>query len=194
MSFACSLYKNRDYLPIVPNQCWGPYWERNSTLCYSKSDTVLAATCENFISLEVYCCWSIECFGCESRCAQTFDSEGSALQAVEVSVRVVQSQLSRLGCLSPCSHSEHLKSTARCALSSQHERRLRQCILYLTQAPRWVQQTLGQKHHCSSCQSSIKTVFDLPFASKEGFAAWMSWWGFLPTVTQEKNLNVMASA
>lgn len=30
------------------------------------------------------------------------------------------------------------------------------------------------KHHWSSCWNSVKTVFDLPFASKEGFAAWMS--------------------
>lgn len=33
---------------------------------------------------------------------------------------------------------------------------------------------LEQKHLWSSCRNRTKTVFDLPFASKEGFAAWMS--------------------
>lgn len=46
--------------------------------CYSKSDTLLAVIYEDFISLELYYCWSTEGFGCESRCDQTFESEGSA--------------------------------------------------------------------------------------------------------------------
>lgn len=91
---------------VIPKQWWGPYWEKNSTLLYNKSDTFLAATYEDFISLELYCCWITECFGCEKRCDQTLDSEGSAFQAVQVSVRVVWSQLSRLSCLSSCSHSD----------------------------------------------------------------------------------------
>lgn len=135
MSFSCSLCKNRGYLPIVPKQWWGPYWKRNSTLCYSKSDTLLAASYEDF--LELYYWWSIECFGCESRCDQTFDSEGSAFQlSRQFGCLSVLSGPSRAGWgvsapapthIGHC-QSERPKSTLPCGLSSQDERRPRQCI------------------------------------------------------------------
>lgn len=51
--------------------------EKELNLVLSRSDTLLAAAYEDFSSLDLYYCWSIECFGCE-RCDQTFESEGSA--------------------------------------------------------------------------------------------------------------------
>lgn len=162
---------------IVPKQWWKPYWKRNSALCWHPSCCLWRFHFSRALLLLEH--WMFRTW--EQMWTDVWGlSSWPALQAVR--------------CLSVlCGPSwgdevpEHLLPL-RLATISQKISNPQLIVVFQSgwkeiQAMHFVFDSstkvgaadLEQKHLWSSCRNRTKTVFDLPFASKEGFAAWMSW-------------------